>query len=374
MAHARSLRLNDVALAALTFVAIGALSALAAIPRFGLTALEVAASLAYLGRWVVYFGIYLVVINCVRERDIKPLWHALEITMLVFAAFGIFQSAFLPNFGQMVRPDAKIYLEIDPQGHRLMSTLLEPNIAAAMIFLVLLVQLAQLAYGAELPRWKPALLFVALVLTLSRSGALGFMFGMLGILAARGLGTKMVRFLAAMFVVALAALPQLLKFANMYEKLGISDASAVSRVIGWQRAIATFLESPWIGVGFNTYGFVQQRRGMELFGSASYSAEGGLLFIAVMTGIVGLFVYGTMLYFVVRKCRSVWRDHVATPEERGLALGAAAATVGVCVHSAFVNSILTPFVMEPLWLTWGLTFVASTAIRRRRALALPMSA
>jgi hypothetical protein len=366
MANAQSLKLDDVALAALMFVAIGALSAAAAMPRFGLTAFEVIASLAYLARWIVYFCLYLVMINCVRRGDVGPIWSALEWTMIAFAAFGVFQSAFLPNFGQMIHPEAKLYLEIDPQGHRLMSTILEPNIAAAMILTVLLVQIAQLACGAHVPRWKPALLLLALVLTLSRSGVLAFVFGLMVILAARGLGKKMVRFLMAMGILAILALPQLLRFASQYSKLGISDGSAAARFVIWQRSIATFLESPWFGVGFNTYGYVQERRGFERFGSATYSAEGGLLFIAVMTGIVGLIVYGTMLWFVARRMRAVWRSPDATAEERGLAVGAAAATMAIVVHSTFVNSLLTPFVMEPLWVLWGLGFIVAGGIRRRR--------
>jgi O-antigen ligase len=335
-------------------------------PRFGLTSFEVIASLAYLARWIVYFCLYLVMINCVRRGDVGPIWSALEWTMIAFAAFGVFQSAFLPNFGQMIHPEAKLYLEIDPQGHRLMSTILEPNIAAAMILTVLLVQIAQLACGAHVPRWKPALLLLALVLTLSRSGVLAFVFGLMVILAARGLGKKMVRFLMAMGILAILALPQLLRFASQYSKLGISDGSAAARFVIWQRSIATFLESPWFGVGFNTYGYVQERRGFERFGSATYSAEGGLLFIAVMTGIVGLIVYGTMLWFVARRMRAVWRSPDATAEERGLAVGAAAATMAIVVHSTFVNSLLTPFVMEPLWVLWGLGFIVAGGIRRRR--------
>ena len=365
MAHARSLKLNDVALAALAFIAIGALSAVSAIPRFGLTPFEVVASLAYLGRWVVYFAIYVVIINCVRADRVAPLWRTLEWTMIVFAIFGVFQSAFLPNFGQMIHPEAKLYLEIDPQGHRLMSTILEPNIAAAMILTVLLVEIAQLAAGVEVARWKPTLLLLALVLTLSRSGALAFIFGLFAILIARGLGKKMLRFLFAMGLIALAALPQLLKFASQYSKLGVSDESAAARLVVWQRSIATFLESPWFGIGFNTYGYVQERRGFERFGAATYSAEGGLLFIAVMTGIVGLLVYGGMLWFVMRRLRSTWRAPHATPEERGLAIGAASATVAIVVHSTFVNSLLTPFVMEPLWVLWGLGFVVAASVRGR---------
>jgi len=38
-------------------------------------------------------------------------------------------------------------------------------------------------------------------------------------------------------------------------------------------------------------------------------------------------------------------------------VGIAAGTVAVCVHAMFVNSLLTTFVMEMLWILWGLVFV-----------------
>ena len=60
------------------------------------------------------------------ERDGEP---------LAFAGFGIVQSAFLPNFAQRIYPDARLYLDWDPQGHRLVSTFLDPNFAGAFILL-----------------------------------------------------------------------------------------------------------------------------------------------------------------------------------------------------------------------------------------------
>lgn len=361
-AQARSLRLDNVAIAALLFAAVGGLSAVAAIPRFGLTGFELVASLAYLMRWLVYFGVYVVIINTVRSRDVAPLWNALELAILALAAFGIIQAIFLPNFAQMVHPDSRAYLDWDPQGHRLMSTVLEPNIAAAMILTVLLVQVARLASGARVSLWKPGLLLLALVLTLSRSGALAFVVGGSLILFVRGPSKRMLRFAGAALVMLALALPKLLQFAEGYAKLGVGDASAAARLITWQRAIATFLDSPWFGVGFNTFGFVQEHRGFERVGGASYSSEGGLLFIAVMTGVVGLAVYAAMLWFVLRRCRFVWRHPRVTAEQRGLCVGTAAATIAVCVHSLFVNSLLTPFVMEPLWVLWGLAFVAARSL------------
>jgi O-antigen ligase len=355
----RSLFVDWVTLAGLLFASIGFLSAVSAGPRFGLSAFEVLASLAYLARWLMYFAFYIVVVNVVRPAHVEGLWRSLERAMLVFAAFGIVQAIFLPNFAFIVYPDQAW----DAQRHRLVSTVLEPNVAAAMLVIILLVQLSQLATGVKIAAWKPALILVALVMTLSRSGIAGFLMGGLVLFAARGLSRRVMRFGFFSFLAALAALPLLLPFAADYNKLGISDASAASRLITWQRAIAAWWESPWFGIGFNTWGFVQERRGFERMGGSSYSAEGGLLFIAVMTGIVGLAVFCLMLWLVVKRCRAAWRDARATPFERSIAIGAAASTVAVCVHSVFVNSLTVPFVMQPLFLLWGLVYVARRRMR-----------
>src|SRR5581483_7628174 len=169
----RSLRLDRAATAAIAFAAVGGISAALAIPRFGLAPGEVLVSVAYLVRWLMYFGIYVVAINGLAARDVRPVWHAVETMLLVFAAFGVLQSAFLPGFAQLVYPTSRLFDDWDPQGHRLVSTVLEPNIAGAMLLIGLITQLSLLAAGARVARWKPLLLFTALVLTLSRSAVLG---------------------------------------------------------------------------------------------------------------------------------------------------------------------------------------------------------
>lgn len=356
-ARARSLKLDDVSLAALTFAGIGALSAASAIPRFGLTLFELIASLAYLARWLTYFLIYLVVINSVTRKDVAATWAAAEWTLIVLAAFGIVQALFLPDFALMIYPDSRAYFDWDPQRHRLVSTVLDPNLIAFMFVIGLLVCVARMANGVAVAVWKPVLLFGALVMTLSRSGMLAFMVGGALILWTRGVTKRMMRPIAVIGVLAIAALPKLIDTLVDYSRIGVTDESALARVISWQRAIETFLQSPWFGVGFNTYGFVQERRGFERFGAGAYSAEGGLLFIGVMTGIVGVAVFVTMLWFVLRRCRRGWTDLRRSPDERGLLIGAAASTVAVLVHSLFANSLLLPFVLELLWVLWGLAFV-----------------
>ncbi len=366
MLRSRAMRLNDVAVAGLVFVSIGALSAIAGVQRFGFSALELIGSLAYLARWTTYFCLYLVIINCVRARDTEAVWSALEWAMLVIVAFGIVQAIFLPNFAFTVYPDARESLDWDSQRHRLVSTILEPNIASGMILTILLVQLARLASGARVASWKPVMMFAGLVLTLSRGGMLSFFVGGVILVAAFGLSRRILRFAGLILVLTMLALPKLVGFASQYARFGVTDASAMGRVMVWQRAISTFLDYPWFGIGFNTYGFVQERRGYVRVGGSSYSAEGGLLFIAVMTGIVGLLVYLAMLWFVLRRSWSAAKLALVSPAERGLLVGTGAATVALVVHSIFVNSLVTPWVMEPMLVLWGLAFVIASDLRRRQ--------
>lgn len=363
---ARSFRVDRLTLMALVFASIGAYSALLAVPRYGISPWQLVISLAYLARWLVYFGLYVVIINVVRVEDVTALWRTLESAILAFAAFGLVQAVFIPHFAQVVYPDSRVTIDFDEQGHRLVSTVLEPNMAGAMIMLVLLVQLAQLAGGVRLSSWKPLLLFSALVATLSRSSFLGLIVGGVVILLVRGVSKRLLRILVAIGAIGLVAAPWLLKFAASYNKLGI-DASALTRIASWIKAIRIFSDHPLLGIGFNTYAFVQESYGYIRMGNGTYSVDGGLLFIAVMTGLVGVAVYVGMLAVVVQRCRGVWRDSAESPEFRALATGIGAGTIALCVHSLFVNSLLTSFVMEPLFVLWGLSFLMARGVMQQPA-------
>jgi putative inorganic carbon (hco3(-)) transporter len=354
----RSLKLDAVAVSALAFAFVGFASAVLAVPRFGLTPFELFVSLSYLIRWLTYFGVFLFVINNVRLGEVSDIWDMLVRVMLAFSVFGIFQSAFLPGFAQMVYPESRAYLDWDPQGHRLVSTILEPNIAASMIVIVLLIQLAQISLGAKVPVWKPVVFLFALALTLSRSGFLALIAGLAVILIVRGISVRLMKLFGAILFLSIAIIPRLIAFAQLYGKFETGEGtSAGTRVLAWLLALEAIGEHPVIGVGFNTYGYYKASKGMTLLGASSYGSDGGLLFATVMTGVVGLVCYLLMLAFVLRRSRVVWRDVSLSPEHRGLAIGVAAGVVAIMVHSLFVNSMFTTFVMEMMWVTWGLVFV-----------------
>lgn len=354
----RRVRLDGVARLGLIFGLVGGVSALLAVPRFGLSAGELAFSLAYLARWIAYFGIYIVVINTARARDVPVLWSAFETVVVAFALVGIFQAAFLPGFAQIVYPESQIGVDWDYQGHRLVSTFLDPNFAGALIAVALIVQVALLTTGAPVSIPRLVVLACALVLTISRSSILAMLVGMAIVVMVKGISRRVIRLGAAAVILLAPLLPWVFAYAASLNKFTL-DASALGRVFSWLRALELFVQHPVLGVGFNTLGFAQRAYGYEVEGASSFGVDGGLLFIAVTTGVAGVAIYIAMMVSLTRRCRAIWRSSVRTPLERGIAVGAVAATGGIVVHSLFVNSIVYPFLMEAMWVLWGLTYAAT---------------
>ena len=352
----RRLVLDRVALLALGFAAVGAVSAVVHAEEYALAPFELLVSLAYLARWLFYFGLYVVVVNVARAADAPALREALERTVLLFAAFGIVQAAVLPDFAQLLYPDSRVMHDWDRQAHRLVSTLLDPNFAGMLILMGFFLQVARIAAGLPVKTWQPALLFIALILTVSRSTALALLAGGLVILLVRGVSARVLRALFIGGALLMLALPALIYLGTAYNKFQI-DESALGRVLMWVRGVLVIIDHPWLGIGFNTFGFVQERYGWERMGANTYSIEGGLLFVTVMTGVVGLAFYLLMLRQVLRRGRAVWRRPGVDPAAGALAVATAAITIALLVHSCFTNSLFLPFLREPLWILWGLVTV-----------------
>ena len=364
----RGLRFDPVTMVALSFAGVGGLSALMSLPRFGLSGFELAFSLAYLIRWSVYMALYVVVINTLSPREGRKLLSVFEGAVLVFAGFGILQSIFLPGFAQIVFPDAELYTQWDPQGRRLVSTFLDPNLAGGLIAVALLMACARLVSGEPLSLWKPGLLVTALVITMSRSSILAFVAGLavIAVLVRRVTWRALAGSILAMTVGLLAA-PWLWQMADSFNKISLDDASLLTRFVNWGRAFTVLADHPIVGVGFNTYGFVQLRYGFGDLTQSAFGLDGGLLFIAVMTGFVGVTLYSIMLFIVFQTCKNLWSGEGSSSVDAArvgssdfdgaIGLGVTAATVALLIHSLFVNSILYPPIMQTMWILWGIVFV-----------------
>ncbi|GJG88458.1 hypothetical protein tb265_36390 [Gemmatimonadetes bacterium T265] len=365
--QARRLRVDAIVGAALLFAAVGCGAGLWAAQKYGIASGELIGSFAYLGRWLAYFGLYVAVLNVARDDDAPVLWSTIERTVLAFAAFGVFQAFAFEHFAQTVYPQGSDYIIWDYQGHRLVSTLLDPNFAGILIAFPLLVQVAQLSFGVPVRAWKPALLLAALLLTVSRGAVLAFGVGVALIVVVRGVRPRLARAAGLVALAGLPFVPALVGFAASFKKFSV-DESAMARVESWLRAITVIRDNPVFGVGFNTYQYVRRAYGWAVADNLPAAGlDGGLLFVTVLTGFVGLALYLVLLGLVVARCRRLWREHRATPASRAFALGTAAATVALVLHSVTVNSLLLPFLMEPLWLMAGIVYLYARAERSAAA-------
>ena len=75
---------------------------------------------------------------------------------------------------------------------------------------------------------------------------------------------------------------------------------------------------------------------------------------------------------IIRRCRAIWNDRDVAPEHRGLAIGTTAVIVALCIDSLFVNSLLTTFVMELLWILCALTLPIARRTRARKVVRSPV--
>jgi O-antigen ligase len=364
---------DDVMSATLAFIAAAVISTCLAFTRYNLGIADGAGVAAFLARWVAYFGWYPFVVWCLTPEESRDAWAYVERALLVFAVAGILQSAFLPGFAQMIH-DGGDLPTWDVQGRRLVSSMLDPNFAGALVVIALIARLARIAEGLHESGIALAALGAAVLLTVSRSSILALVVGLVVIAVARGLRLRLFRILALGTVLVLPFLSLLIAFAGSFNKLHY-DSSAAQRLVPWIRAGRLLNEHPWFGIGFNAIKQAQESHGWRTIGGADVSFDGGLIFVAAMTGIVGLFFYLRMLVRVGRGARRAWRDASLPPADRAHATATAAATAAIVVHSFFVNSLLLPFVMQILWVMWG-RLAHIRAARRARlglAVALPLA-
>jgi O-Antigen ligase len=365
----------------IVFVLVAVVSLLINANYYNLHTYEVEVSGLYFARWISYCVTYFLVLDLVTTREqLKTLVGWLAAAVLLFAAFGIIQAIFLPNFAFTVHPEAGA-LDWDMQRNRLVSTFLDPNFAGCFLGIGLAFAIEFMVRGYRRAWLAVALLGAALLLTYSRGAIIAFLAALLYLIVT---GEHKRRALAAVSVILLVAVvgaPYFLPHAEDYARFGFSDQSAQYRFQALQQCTELIRDNFFFGIGFDTVPYVTPHHyGYDAVGAGAFGLQGGgILFIFALTGAVGFSVYTYLLG------KAAWKGHALAQESKDrllavLGRGCLSATI-ILVISAFSTSNFTyAFLMEFLWLLLGALNVAcllqrrSASVRTQKVVARPVVA
>jgi O-Antigen ligase len=344
--------------------------------RFNLSAGNTAVSGLYLARWVAYAFFYFAAYEAAASRqDARRMVRWLLNGGVAFAAFGLLQAVLLPgNFALWLHPGARPYIDYDPQAHRLVSSFMEPNIAAGFILIMALLALSFYVHGFKRWLWPFVLFVVALLATLSRGGVFGFVVGALFLFKTGR--TRRGRMLKAGLLVAAASLalyPLLSAGIRRSERFNLAGGDSLpNRILFWRNDLSLVANNPLTGIGFNTLPYVSAHYDGELGGGAggasAFGLAGDLLMILILTGAVGLLIYLRMLKEMLLPLLRLG-DAGRDPWDRAFGRGAWAASIGAVASSCFATIIVFPQVMAALWVLWAVgRRLYGDAVMRRRGL------
>ena len=311
-----------------TFVAICSL----VFNSYKLSLADLQVSVFYLARWFVYLVAGLVVFNMAEKKliDHNQILTAFFLSGLFVAFAGFIQLMVLPDFTVL---DAT--LGWDPHKNRLASTFFDPNFTGAYLIICLCAGLARrnrITAGTHTGKIMAigfGTLLLAIFLTFSRSSwlMLGVTLGVYGAYMNR----KLLFFAFLIAALAYFAVPRVQTRIS-----GITDNadSAHFRLISWSNAVSIFKNNWLLGVGFNTYRYVQQEYRFtevgETGGNSGAGADSSFLLVLATTGVLGaLFFSGG--YFT------------SSLKQKNLLFNAL--FLGLFVSAAFINALFYPQIL-----------------------------
>ena len=131
------------------------------------------------------------------------------------------------------------------------------------------------------------------------------------------------------------------------------DPSTSARLISVKQALEGFSHRPIFGYGVTGFAFMDQQFARTL----------------VETGIVGLVTFLALVWALLKAGVTSFRT-VTVPEDRGLALGFVAGTVGLLGHALGANTFIIVRIMEPFWF-FAAIVVALPGLAQAETVAVP---
>ena len=302
----------------------------------------------YLLRWVGYAGVYFALVGSLVSSVF--LLRGLFILGTGLAVAGLLQFVFYPDLRNLM------YLGWDPHYYRVFSTLFDPNFAGILFVLTLIVGVYLFLQKRSI--WMIGgigITMTALLLTYSRSSYLGFLAAIgTWIVIRRKWKVGLVGLL--LFLIAIVYLPRPGREALSLDRFD----STVSRLSNWRQSVQRISQKPILGYGFNVLPFLQQES--SLFSKAGAGIDNSFLFVGVTTGLVGLIVYGWLLWSMI----GVGKRALIAKKTSILGIAYLATLAAIAVDSMFVNSLFYPWVMVWVWILTGVVEVTSDTSRGAR--------
>jgi O-antigen ligase len=301
----------------------------------------------YVLKYVEYFIVYYMTVNNVRDRE--QAWRLVMAAFVTAAMVSVIGAAQIPSGQRVSAPFEGEAGEPNSFGGYL---LLMMAIAAGIALETGRLKTRVWAVGLV------GLMAVPFLFTLSRSSYLAVLpaAGMLALLSSRR--KVMIAALGLLVLVSpiiMTAAPEPVKKRILYTfqpergqamvKVGqvTFDPSTSERLLSMQEAFAAWTQRPLLGFGVTGFRFMDAQYARTL----------------VETGLLGLAAFLALLWAVFKVgIASVRRLDGA--EDRGVAVGFVAGTIGLLVHAIGSNSFIIIRIMEPFWFFAGVVAILPT--------------
>lgn len=318
---------------------------------------EILASFSYTVRWVLYASLFFIV-KSFTPKFKKKVSYLLLIVGGLITFFGFIQYFFYSNLRNLY------YLGWDEHMHRMFSTFLDPNFAGAFFVMYLMLLLGIFLYFFENNKIKNTY-FIGLVsifsllsifLTYSRSALITLLTStvMFCVLTRKLKWTIGIILIWGIFVI-ISSKSFYIENMNLWR-----TASAEARIDTALIAVKIIRENPILGIGFNTYRYVQIDYGFRNSVNANIShadagTDNSLLFIFATTGVVGLIIYLNLILMMMKKSYDNYTKHTKKNIQKYIAIALISSMGGILINSIFINSLFYSFILIWIWLMLGLT-------------------
>jgi len=309
---------------------------------------ELFVAFLYLGRWVCYAAVYMIV-GGLKTDFKKKIKRGMAYGGGAVVVLGFLQYIFYSDLRNLY------YLGWDEHLYRMFSSFLDPNYAGAFFVLYFLFLLPRFLSEKKGKAWSLCIFFLclsilAIFLTYSRSAFIMFF---VSLFVFSFLTKKKNLFFAVLLAFLLGVF--FIKPYFSIENINLfRTASNEARIDSAQNALTIIKDYPFFGVGFNAYRYAQIRYGFReketsFLSHADAGTDNSFLFILATAGIIGFFAFIALWISVLKKAYDSYKERKDLWDAVVIA-----SILGIGVDSLFINSFFYPPLLLWIWFLLGI--------------------